>query len=576
MDALVLQQALHFLNEEKQFHLGMMPTEQSHPLTESLSSTMKADTQKGLKMLFSVDALLPDRLQEVLASEAFEKLVASLVRALRTGHNILFSGCGATGRLSLILEAAWREFWQTRPAEQQALYADRVRGMITGGDRALVQSVEGFEDYISFGRRQLRDDGIQAGDVVVAVSEGGETSSVIGSAWEALDLGADVFFAFNNPPELLCQHIERSRALIEDSRVTVLDLCTGPMALAGSTRMQAVTMELMALGIALETAMERILNPHAAGDHRFQIDTFHQLIDALNSSANLAALAALVEQEEQCYRAKGRVTYITDHLLLDIMQDTTERTPTFTLPPFRSLNTPTAAPSWAFLKHPGLPTKDAWRTALGHEPRGIEWTPTDYRSLGAAEDICLNPPLLSASDLHAYEIGNEPDLSRQSVEPSLAILVDVARSAQPISETFQQYLNGFSARHTIALLSDDAPARSSDSTVIRCPMPTSPLRLWERLALKLVFNTMSTATMVRMDYVAGNWMSRAEASNKKLVDRGIRLVAQLGGISYEDACIELHRTLALLKTMPKELRSATAPAIATLERLSLERTRKTS
>ena len=34
---------------------------------------------------------------------------------------------------------------------------------------------------------------------------------------------------FNNPADILCRHIERSREVIEDPAVTVLDLYCGPM-----------------------------------------------------------------------------------------------------------------------------------------------------------------------------------------------------------------------------------------------------------------------------------------------------------------------------------------------------------
>lgn len=53
-------------------------------------------------------------------------------------------------------------------------------GEITGGDRALVSSLEGFEDLQIIGRRQMESYGIHKDDVVFSVTEGGETSSVIG------------------------------------------------------------------------------------------------------------------------------------------------------------------------------------------------------------------------------------------------------------------------------------------------------------------------------------------------------------------------------------------------------------
>ena len=49
----------------------------------------------------------------------------------------------------------------------------------------------------------------------------------------------------------------------------------------------------------------------------------------------------------------------------------------------------------------------------------------------------------------------------------------------------------------------------------------------------------STGTMVRMGRVAGNWMSHVAVSNKKLMDRSIRLVAELCRLDYETAAREI-------------------------------------
>ncbi|MDZ7634546.1 MAG: hypothetical protein U5L72_08965 [Bacteroidales bacterium] len=108
-----------------------------------------------------------------------------------------------------------------------------------------------FEDYEEFGRQQVRELDVTAGDMLVAITEGGETSSVLGTLAEAADRGAAVFLLFNNPSDILCKYIERSRKAIEDPRVTVLDLFCGPMAIAGSTRMQATTSEQLIAGAAL-------------------------------------------------------------------------------------------------------------------------------------------------------------------------------------------------------------------------------------------------------------------------------------------------------------------------------------
>ena len=94
-----------------------------------------------------------------------------------------------------------------------------------------------------------------------------------------------------------------------------------------------------------------------------------------------------------------------------------------------------------------------------------------------------------------------------------------------------------------------ASCRGSDTPVASCEgqsiiwvkmdIADSPLEIWKHLAVKLAFNCLSTGTMAAMGRVAGNWMSWVSISNKKLIDRGIRLLVELGGISYEEAAQRL-------------------------------------
>ena len=71
------------------------------------------------------------------------------------------------------------------------------------------------------------------------------------------------------------------------------------------------------------------------------------------------------------------------------------------------------------------------------------------------------------------------------------------------------------------------------------PIADSPLEIWKHLAVKLAFNCLSTGTMAAMGRIAGNWMSWVSVSNKKLIDRGIRLLVELGGIPYEEGAERL-------------------------------------
>lgn len=547
--------AQHFLENERVFRLGALPTEQSHPLTAHLSRVITGDVAGGVRQLLAVDRDIVPVARRVFDGPAYAALVGALATALREGRTIYFTGCGATGRLSILLEAAWRAFWRDAPAARRGAQAagieDRVRSVMAGGDYALIRSVEGFEDYPVFGRYQLAEAGVAAGDVVVAITEGGETPFVIGTAWQGIDAGASVFFVFNNPADLLSEHVARSREVIEDARITKLDLATGPMAIAGSTRMQATTIELLVVGAALESALESFLGEGAPmGELGLTVDRaaqFSDLLDRLSSQAGVAALCDWVRLEADTYAAGGRVTYAADDLLLDVMTDTTERSPTFSLPPFRPHSDREAPPPWAFLKDPARTTTQAWTHMLGRPPVGLTWDAGLYRDLGAPPVLAEAPPALGAEAILGFQIGREPDPSRY--EAASAVLVRLYSQGRPPAARLEDEAR-YSHRLDIAIPFDR-------------PVAASPLRLWEHLAVKLVMNTVSTATMARLGYVAGNWMVHVSASNKKLIDRSIRLIAAQTGMSYDHACHELFITLE----SPHVSGPHASPAARTIDRL---------
>jgi N-acetylmuramic acid 6-phosphate etherase len=103
---------------------------------------------------------------------------------------------------------------------------------------------------------------------------------------------------------------------------------------------------------------------------------------------------------------------------------------------------------------------------------------------------------------------------------------------------------------------------------VPCRLPSTPLDLWGRLAPKLVLNTVSTASMGKLGRLVSNWMANVETSNKKLIDRGTRLVAELAGLDYKTACQELHRTMAEQRASARPVQPRVSPVAATLKRLA--------
>ncbi len=559
------ERAEDFLRNETQFMLGFLPTEQPHPKTSGLDEVCKTDLPAGIRMLLSVDRDIPPKAAEVFASREFEKLSASMEKSLRAGGRIIFSGCGATGRLSILLEAAWRK--ASRPGFGME---NRVFSIMTGGDYALIRSVEFFEDYISFGRRQAKDLNIRPEDTFVAVTEGGETSSVLGSAMQAADDGAKVFLAFNNPAEILQEKIERSRIAITDPRITVLDLCTGPMAVAGSTRMQATTMELLVLGWALQKAFNACTGN--SGIQENPVEIFKELLNGLTADNTVEAIASMVEFEERIYSQGGLVTYFADNLLIDILTDTTERNPTFMLPPFVKSDDTVSPQSWSFVKSPLYPTEKAWERVLERAPRCLEWTKKDYVSLNASEKIAGNPPAVGIEEIYKFRIGREKDERRFMVKPSAAIAVlsvsDKAQETEKFLEAFNLHKKDFSESRVFVIGENSG---IHGALTLPCRIKQSPVNLWEHLAVKLVMNTISTITMARMGRVKSNWMAWVQASCKKLVDRATRIIAELCGIPYEEACMELFMSIEEIESTDWEGKEKPSPVQHAITRITSDK-----
>ena len=517
--------ARDFIDNEKQFHLGFLPTEQSNPITATLEEDFKRSTLAGVQCLQRGDRQMPITMRHVFASAQFKQLVADMVASVSGPKGrIVFSGCGATGRLSILLESIWRDFFYRRATELTAdelKYADRIASIMTGGDFALIRSVEFFEDYAEGGRRQAEALNVGDGDTFVAITEGGETSSVLGTLKYAAEHGAKCYLVFNNPADLLRGYLDRCREAIDNPKVTVIDLYCGSMSVAGSTRMQATSSEQLLGSCALEAALCRLLPRFAQKTAADYTLAFEKLLAGLESPAGREMLVEAIEFEKSVYEAGGRITYVADKCMLDLFTDNTERAPTFMIPPIRSRREKDSSQSWVFVKNPLHSTEGCWTEMMRRMPQCLDFTSEDAGSLGMPQSFIDHPPLIKYSDLVTYMIGNEPAPER---------INDNARAAAVVLRVPGETTDFAAAADKMAA---QWPERRD--FVFAFLIADSPLEIWKHLAVKLAFNCLSTGTMAAMGRIAGNWMSWVSMSNKKLIDRCIRLLMELGHVDYKEA-----------------------------------------
>ncbi len=548
-----------FVEHETAFHLGFLPTEQPHAVTIDLSQTAATDPQAAVNRILQVDGDIAPVARRVVLSPEFDSLVLAISGVAAGKGRLVFSGCGSTGRLAIMLEAMWRRALTGSPE------ADRAASIMTGGDRALIRAVEHFEDYEHFGARQVADLDVGDDDVFIAISEGGETSSVIGTVREAVNRGANTFFLYNNPTRLLASHIERSRRVIEDERVTCLDLFSGQMALSGSTRMQATTLELLVCGIAMEEAL-------GSGRSRLsRVDAFARFLQSLREPGGTEAIARIAELEADIYNNGGLVTYFADNFLLDVFSDTTERSPTFSIPPFRRNGDHDSLPAWAFAKDARHSTSEAWPAMLGRAVRGIEWNPDDYAAMNAPEELVKAPPKLDAEEIYSYAIGNEPDPSRTDCPRAAAIRTAVVDSVENVPDRRPGETHGFHECWNLIIARTPQPTNKPGTISIPTDIADSPVELFDHLAVKLVFNTFSTTTMALLGRIHGNWMIQLNPTNKKLIDRATRIISHLGSVDYAEACMRLYEAMAESRTETSAGATATtrSPVVLALHRLGV-------
>ncbi|MFQ5701833.1 MAG: hypothetical protein ACE5HU_08325 [Acidobacteriota bacterium] len=473
------ERARAFLRVAHLYRLGALPTEQPHPATRRLSRWALSDLPQAVSVLKTIDLHALGTLERY--AQDIGRLADRIEATLTGGKRVFLCGCGATGRLSLSLEFLWR---QAHGGSEQ------VRSFMAGGDVALVEALEGFEDHPDYGARHLQEMGFVEGDLLIGCTEGGETPYVIGATEEAARLSSNPpCFLYCNADPVLVRHVERFRRVHDNRDIDKICLSVGPMALAGSTRMQASTVLQLAVGAAL-------LHPgEPAGE---LIAGFRRRVE----ETDLSFLVDFIEKESDIYSTGHHVTYRVRDYGITVLTDTTERAPTFSLVAFDQLKERRSRYSLCYVSLEGAGSSaDAWARLLNRAPRPLDWPDVDPRTTSE---------YLQGFDfsLHAVE------RRRRQIPDKIHHEFVIRRSRDAI-------------RWRLGDLHHD--------------VRVGGLRdLFQHLLLKQMLNIHSTLVMGRLGRYENNLMTWVSPTNGKLVDRAARYVNRLllgagrTGTQYDD------------------------------------------
>ncbi len=167
------------------------------------------------------------------------RAVDIIVEAFRRGGRLFYVGAGTSGRLGVLDASECPPTYGVPPK--------MVQGIIAGGRRALVRSVEGAEDHPEDGARAIDRRKVKPIDVVCGIAACGVTPFVRGALERARQIGASILFVTCAP---------EARKYIDAD--VIINPVVGPEVVTGSTRMKAGTATKLVLNTLTTAAMVRM------------------------------------------------------------------------------------------------------------------------------------------------------------------------------------------------------------------------------------------------------------------------------------------------------------------------------
>ncbi len=194
-------------------------------------------TLEMLRIINSEDKLVASAVGK--ENQRIASAVELIVTALRQGGRLFYVGAGTSGRLGVLDASECPPTYGTDPS--------MVQGIIAGGRRALVRSVEGAEDHARDGAEALIKKRIKPCDIVAGIAACGVTPFVRGAIEHARKIGCKTIFITCAP--------EAKKYIRAD---VIINPVVGPEVVTGSTRMKAGTATKLVLNMLTTTTMIKL------------------------------------------------------------------------------------------------------------------------------------------------------------------------------------------------------------------------------------------------------------------------------------------------------------------------------
>ncbi len=209
-------------------------------ITETSSDYDQLENMSIYELLNNInqeDYKIPAAVEKVIP--AIAGLVEGLVDRFNNGGRLFYIGAGTSGRLG-ILDAS--EIPPTFGFD-----ANRIIGVIAGGDTALRTAVEFAEDETEQAWEDMKKFNPNAQDTLVGIAASGTTKYVLGGIIYAKKNGLLTAGVTNNPGSPLAQVVD-----------IPIEVNVGPEFVTGSTRMKSGTSQKLVLNMITTSLMIKL------------------------------------------------------------------------------------------------------------------------------------------------------------------------------------------------------------------------------------------------------------------------------------------------------------------------------
>ena len=211
--------------------INQLTTEKRNPNTMHLD---QMSVGQVLELMNKEDQQVPEAIAEALGQ--IEAAVEMIIQSLKAGGRLIYFGAGTSGRLGVLDAAECVPTFGVSP--------DLVVGLIAGGDKAMVEAVEGAEDSLTLAEEDFKKLNLNANDTVVGIAASGRTPYVIGGLKYAQSVGAKTV-------SIACN----KEAKISAYAQIPIEVDCGPEILTGSTRLKAGTAQKLILNMLSTVSM---------------------------------------------------------------------------------------------------------------------------------------------------------------------------------------------------------------------------------------------------------------------------------------------------------------------------------